>query len=106
MFSDPGMALNKKRTETFFMKRSEINTYIAEAESFFAEHGFLRPGFSKWTPDDWKKQERSIPSGQIRQMDLSWSVKSLLSTMTIQTTVLRKSGNGFNKLQRMLLLID
>ena len=37
------------------MKRSEINQYITEAENFFAEHGFLLPGFSKWNPEDWKK---------------------------------------------------
>ena len=37
------------------MKRSEINQYISEAENFFAEHGFLLPVFSKWNPEDWKK---------------------------------------------------
>ena len=47
------------------MKRSEINQYIAEAESFFAEHGFLLPGFSKWTPDDWKKNRNQCEDMEI-----------------------------------------
>ena len=34
------------------MKRSEINTYIAEAKQFFVSMKFHLPPWAMWTPDD------------------------------------------------------
>ncbi len=37
------------------MKRSEINSYISEAKTFFNQHSFKLPPWAFFTPDDWKK---------------------------------------------------
>lgn len=36
------------------MKRSEINSIIANAKLFFAQHGFLLPEWAFWSPENWK----------------------------------------------------
>lgn len=38
------------------MKRSEINRYIDEAKSFFAENHFLLPKWSEWSSAQWSSK--------------------------------------------------
>lgn len=54
------------------MKRSEVNHYVAEAEAFFASHHFYLPEFSRWTPEDWKKN-RAIAE-EIIACGMGWDV--------------------------------
>jgi D-lyxose ketol-isomerase len=53
------------------MKRSTINTLIAEAEGFFAKHGFRMPPFAHWQPAEWKAVQKSDP---IIQCNLGWDL--------------------------------
>ena len=39
------------------MKRSEINSYIKEAEKLFAENGFILPPWAAWTAEEWKENK-------------------------------------------------
>ena len=70
----------------FVMKRSEINQYIAEAEAFFAKHGFLLPGFSKWNLDDWKKNY--AVSDEIITCGMGWDVTDFGSDDFLKTGLL------------------
>ncbi len=54
------------------MKRSEINRYIAEADAFFRQNGFVLPPFADWTPKDW--QQRGAEAGELRAARLGWDV--------------------------------
>jgi D-lyxose ketol-isomerase len=36
------------------MKRSEVNSIIADIEKFFSLHHFILPEWASWSPDDWK----------------------------------------------------
>ena len=38
------------------MKQSAINTYIADAMAFFAEHHCALPRWAFWTQQDWQAQ--------------------------------------------------
>lgn len=54
------------------MKRSEINRYIAEADSFFTKCGFFLPPFAVWTPEDWAQRGRE--ADELRAARLGWDV--------------------------------
>lgn len=54
------------------MKRSEINTYIAEAKQFFASMKFHLPPWAEWTPSDWKT--RLDEAHRIVEHKLGWDV--------------------------------
>jgi D-lyxose ketol-isomerase len=54
------------------MKRSEINRYIAEADAFFAQNGFLLPPFAHWSPDVWR--HRRSEAAELRVTRLGWDV--------------------------------
>lgn len=54
------------------MKRSEINRYIAEADSFFAQNGFALPPFAHWTPGEWR--QRAGEADELRAARLGWDV--------------------------------
>ena len=54
------------------MKRSEINRYIAEADAFFRQNGFLLPPFAHWTPEDW--QHRGAEADELHTARLGWDV--------------------------------
>jgi hypothetical protein len=55
------------------MKRSEINTEIRSAESFFQTHGFYLPSWGHWTPERWKQlPEEEI--GGIDELGLGWDL--------------------------------
>ncbi len=58
--------------EAIAMKRSEINRYIAEANAFFRQHGFLLPPFADWTPEDWR--QRGPEADELRAARLGWDV--------------------------------
>src|SRR5215470_875774 len=53
------------------MKRSTINILIAEAEGFFAKHGFRMPPFAHWQPAEWQAVQKSDP---IIQCNLGWDL--------------------------------
>lgn len=54
------------------MKRSEINRYIAEARSFFAENHFILPPYADWTAEEWR--QRGSEADEIRASHLGWDV--------------------------------
>ena len=54
------------------MKRSEINTFIREAEAFFQEHRFSLPPFANWSPEDWAS--RGHEADEIRTHRLGWDL--------------------------------
>ena len=68
------------------MKRSELNNYIAEAEKFFAEHGFILPPFANWGIEDWKKN-KNIAS-EIIDCGLGWDVTDFGSNDFLNTGLL------------------
>ncbi len=54
------------------VKRSEINRYIAEARSFFAENRFILPPYADWTPEEWRRH--GAEANEIRAGRLGWDV--------------------------------
>ena len=54
------------------MKRSEINAYIDEAKTFFAQHGFYLPEWIEWTPEIWATKGEECT--EIRRNQLGWDV--------------------------------
>lgn len=54
------------------MKRSEINSYILEAEAFFAQHGFFLPEFARWGKEDWLKNKDLC--SEIIDCGLGWDI--------------------------------
>lgn len=54
------------------MKRSEINSYIAEALEFFSQQHFILPPFANWSREDWNAMSPS--SDEIRDRMLGWDV--------------------------------
>lgn len=54
------------------MKRSEINRYIMEAHSFFAEHQFILPPYADWNPAEWLN--RSSDVNEFHASRLGWDV--------------------------------
>src|SRR5580692_5657629 len=54
------------------MKRSSINSHIAEASRFFAANRFILPPYADWTPEEW--QEHRSEADEIRNNRLGWDV--------------------------------
>lgn len=54
------------------MKRSEINTRIRAAESFFAEHQFYLPEWAHWTPEEWK--QKGAAGYEVARNALGWDL--------------------------------
>ncbi len=54
------------------MKRSEINGYLDDAQSFFQRCGFQLPPFAFWTPAQWG--ELGPEGDEIRTHHLGWDV--------------------------------
>ncbi len=54
------------------MLRSQINTYIREAEQLFQKFGIHLPPFAYWTPDDW--MVRAAEAHEILACGLGWDV--------------------------------
>lgn len=54
------------------MKRSEINRLLEEGIEFFAEHRFLLPPFSAWTPEDWRSKGSECE--EIVRNGLGWDI--------------------------------
>jgi D-lyxose ketol-isomerase len=54
------------------MKRSSINSYIAEASAFFSEHYFQLPPYAFWAPEKWTQCGNE--ADEIRNCRLGWDV--------------------------------
>jgi D-lyxose ketol-isomerase len=54
------------------MKRSEVNRYIYEADSFFRQHHFALPPFAHWTLRNW--ETLGPEADEIRERRLGWDV--------------------------------
>ena len=52
------------------MKRSRVNDIIADAEAFFAKHGWTPPPFAYWSPDDIRSDKAAL----IRDRHLGWDI--------------------------------
>lgn len=54
------------------MKRSEINSYLKEAEKFLAENKFFLPAWAFWSPAKWRSQ--GAECREIRECALGWDI--------------------------------
>jgi D-lyxose ketol-isomerase len=54
------------------MKRSEINAILHQSIAFLADHRFLLPPFSAWTPDEWRT--RGPECREILEAQLGWDI--------------------------------
>ena len=54
------------------MKRSLLNTIIAQAEEDFGRAGFHLPAFGRWSLEDWRARQRH--GDPIRDCGLGWDV--------------------------------
>ncbi len=54
------------------MKRSEINTFIREAETFVHNMHFFLPPFAFWTPGEWKTKSNEYD--EIKRNQLGWDL--------------------------------
>lgn len=54
------------------MKRSVLNTIIAQAEEDFGRAGFYLPAFGQWSLEDWRV--RQLDGDPIRSCGLGWDV--------------------------------
>jgi D-lyxose ketol-isomerase len=54
------------------MKRSEINTLLAEGRDFFHANGFRLPPFAYFSPADWKRERKN--AREIFDLALGWDV--------------------------------
>ena len=54
------------------MKRSEVNRYIREAVTFFAEHKVLLPPWAFWSPAEWAK--KGAECREIKECGLGWDI--------------------------------
>ena len=68
------------------MKRSEINSYIKEAEDFFAEYGFILPPFANWGIEDWNENKNI--ADEIIDCGLGWDVTDFGSDDFLNTGLL------------------
>ena len=77
------------------MKRSEINTYIKEAEAILKKNNFLLPSWAFWSPEDWKKNKENCEN--IFESSLGWDLTdfgsgSYLTTGLLLVTI--RNGNN------------
>lgn len=54
------------------MKRSEVNSIIADAKIFFREHQFMLPVWASWTPKEWRNMYDSC--FEIPDNNLGWDI--------------------------------
>lgn len=54
------------------MKRSEVNNYLKEAESFFAENKFFLPAWASWSPAEWRN--KGDECREIKECALGWDI--------------------------------
>jgi D-lyxose ketol-isomerase len=54
------------------MKRSEINSIIREAETFFASNKFILPPYAAFSPPDWKRNKQQYR--EILDLGLGWDI--------------------------------
>lgn len=64
--------LKEYKTQTFSMKRSQINTLQREAAQFFAKQQFHLPPWAFWRREHWEKnQARAV---EIKTLRLGWDL--------------------------------
>jgi hypothetical protein len=54
------------------MKRSRINTIMAEADDLIRSHGFTLPPFARWTPNEFR--DRSLDAAHVIQSRCGWDI--------------------------------
>lgn len=77
------------------MKRSEINTYLQEAEVFFGQCQFYLPPFASWSAEQWKQAGPEAQS--IRDAHLGWDITDFGSEDFLQCGLLLftiRNGNA------------
>lgn len=80
------------------MKRSEINTYIKEAKSFFDTYSFKLPPWAYFTPQQWK--EAGDEYKEIKDNMLGWDITDFASGDFLRMGLLLftlRNGNFNNK---------
>jgi D-lyxose ketol-isomerase len=68
------------------MKRSEINSLIAQAKSFMEQRGFALPPFAFWSAADWSK--KGPECREIAEAQLGWDITDFGSGHFDQTGLL------------------
>ena len=56
------------------MKRSQINTILADAEDFLDLNGHVLPSFAYWDPEEFKAKVQNINCSEIIERKLGWVV--------------------------------
>ncbi len=56
------------------MRRSHINTILADTEDFIRAQGMPLPAFAAWGPDELEEKVRDAGCGQIVRRGLGWAV--------------------------------
>ena len=54
------------------MKRSEINSLLADAKAFFSAMGFALPPWAYWSPSDWAEAQEDV--SEITANGLGWDI--------------------------------
>jgi D-lyxose ketol-isomerase len=64
--------LSDAQRKEIYVKRSDLNMYIAEAAAFFAENRFILPPYAGWAPEEW--QQHGSEADELRTRQLGWDV--------------------------------
>ena len=79
-----------------YLKRSEINLFIAQAIDFFDANHFSLPPFASWTLDMWLQCGSEVD--EIRQRQLGWDVTDFdsgaFTSRGLTLFTLRNGGSG------------
>ena len=82
-----------------YMKRSEINNYIHEAEIIFKMNNFRLPPWAAWTIEEWQKNKQLCKN--IFESSLGWDLTDFGSGNYLTTGLLlvtiRNGNNSFDK---------
>lgn len=95
------------------MKRSRINTIMAEADEMIRSHGFTLPPFARWTPEDFAANK--VRAGAIISARLGWDITDFgqgrFDTMGLFLFTLRngrladlRRGGGMVYAEKLLIL--
>ena len=81
------------------MKRSEINSYIREAEALLESSGFYLPPWASWTKEEW--QQNNLNCDNILASSLGWDLTDFGSdnylSRGLLLVTLRNGNNLFDK---------
>lgn len=80
------------------MKRSEINSYIKEAEVILKKNSFLLPPWASWSVDEWKRNKQACDN--IFESFLGWDLTDFgdgdYLTKGLLLVTLRNGNNSFD----------